>query len=206
MSERFYEPAKGHGLPHNPFKAIVAPRPIGWISTRSASGAINLAPYSFFNAVADNPPVVMFSSTGRKDSVTFAEETGEFVCNYVGEAQRDAMHQSSFAYPRGVSEFSDAGLEEAQCRIVKPPRVAGAPAALECAVTVIMPVKDRGGADTDNWLVFGEVVGVHLSEAALTDGYFDLAKAKPVARLGYLDYGSGFTITAIARPNGPRKA
>jgi len=196
----FYEPGKGHGLPHNPFKAIVAPRPIGWISTRAADGSVNLAPYSFFNGVSDTPPVVMFSSSGRKDSLENAEATGEFVCNFVGEALFKAMSQTSFAYERGVSEFEAAGLAETECRIVKAPRVADAPAALECLVTEIRRVKGLAG-DTNNWMVFGEVVGVHIDDAMLTDGLFDLAKAKPVSRLGYLDYGVQPEIVPLPRPS-----
>ncbi|GAB4362231.1 MAG: flavin reductase family protein [Oricola sp.] len=195
----FYEPAGGHGLPHNPFKAIVAPRPIGWISTRGTDGTPNLAPYSFFNAVSDTPPVVMFSSNGRKDSVEIAEATGEFVCNFVSEEMFRAMSQTSFAYEREVSEFDAAGLAEAPCRIVRAPRVAGAPAALECLVTEIRRVRGLKG-ETGNWMVFGEVVGVHIDDAMLTDGRFDLAKARPVTRLGYLDYGMAPEIVALPRP------
>ncbi|MCI5073741.1 flavin reductase family protein [Oricola sp.] len=196
----FYEPGEGHGLPHNPFKAIVAPRPIGWISTLAADGTANLAPYSFFNAVCDQPPIVMFSSSGYKDSVRNAEATGEFVCNFVGEAQVQGMSQTSFAYDSDISEFEKAGLEAAGCNLVKPPRVADAPAALECVVTDIRRVQDRAGGVTGNWLVFGEVIGVHIDDAMLTDGRFDLEKAKPVTRLGYLDYGLTPPIIALARP------
>jgi flavin reductase (DIM6/NTAB) family NADH-FMN oxidoreductase RutF len=202
-AEIFFEPAKGHGLPRNPFKAIVAPRPIGWISTMSASGAVNLAPYSFFNAVGDTPPIVMFSSGGRKDSVVFAEETGEFVCNYVSEPLMRRMNETSFEFGRGISEFAEAGLEAAPCRLVKPPRVVEAPAALECVVTEILNTRDRHGEATSNWVVFGEVVGVHIREDVLTDGFFDLAKARPVSRLGYMDYGKGFDIETMMRPTRP---
>lgn len=195
----FFEPGKGHGLPHNPFKAIVAPRPIGWISTRDAGGTPNLAPYSFFNAVSDTPPVVMFSSSGRKDSIEIAEATGEFVCNFVGEALFRAMSQTSFAYERSISEFEAAGLAEAECRIVKAPRVAEAPAALECRVTEVRRVRGLAG-ETNNWMAFGEVVGVHIDDAMLTEGHFDLAKAKPVTRLGYLDYGLAPEIVTLPRP------
>lgn len=196
----FYEPANGHGLPYNPFKGIVAPRPIGWISTRAPDGTPNLAPYSFYNAIADTPPMVMFSSSGRKDSVDIAEATGEFVCNFVGEALFRAMNQTSFAYERSVSEFGKAGLEEAACQVVKAPRVAAAPAALECVVTDIMEVKDRNRKPVGNWLVVGEVVGVHIDDAMLTDGRFDLDKAKPVTRLGYRDFGMSPPIVELARP------
>ena len=195
----FFEPEKGHGLPYNPFKAIVAPRPIGWISSRSSDGTPNLAPYSFFNAVNDTPPIVMFSSNGRKDSLSNVEETGEFVCNFVGEALFKAMSQTSFAYERGISEFSAAGLEEAECQMVSAPRVAQAPAALECVVTEIRRVRSRAG-ETNNWMVFGEVVGIHIDDAMLTDGRFDLAKAKPVTRLGYLDYGLDTRVVELPRP------
>ena len=196
----FYEPANGHGLPYNPFKAIVAPRPIGWISTRAPDGTPNLAPYSFYNAIADTPPMVMFSSSGRKDSVDIAEKTGEFVCNFVGEALYKAMNQTSFAYERSISEFAKAGLEEAECRIVKAPRVAAAPAALECVVTDIMELKDRNRQPVGNWLVIGEVVGVHIDDAMLTDGRFDLNKARPVTRLGYRDLGLSPPIVELPRP------
>jgi len=196
----FYEPSNGHGLPFNPFKAIVAPRPIGWISTRASDGTPNLAPYSFYNAIADTPPMVMFSSSGRKDSVDIAEATGQFVCNFVGEALFKAMNQTSFAYERSVSEFGKAGLEEADCRVVKAPRVAAAPAALECVVTDIMEVKDRNRKPVGNWLIIGEVVGVHIDDAMLTDGRFDLDKAKPVTRLGYRDFGMSPHIVELPRP------
>ena len=142
----------------------------------------------------------MFSSSGRKDSVSIIEETGEFVCNFVGEKQFKAMSQTSFAYERGISEFAEAGLAEAECRLVKAPRVAGAPAALECAVTEISRLKDRNGDVTGNWAVFGEVIGVHIDDSMLTDGFFDLAKAKPVTRLGYLDYGMAPEIVTLPRP------
>lgn len=196
----FYEPSYGHGLPHNPFKAIVAPRPIGWISTRAPDGIPNLAPYSFYNAIADTPPMVMFSSSGQKDSVDNAKTTGEFVCNFVGEALYKAMNQTSFAYERAVSEFAKAGLAEAECRIVKAPRVAAAPAALECVVTDIMQLKDRNRQPVGNWLVIGEVVGVHIDDAMLTDGRFDLNKAKPVTRLGYRDFGLAPPMVELLRP------
>lgn len=196
----FYEPADGHGLPHNPFKAIVAPRPIGWISTRAPDGTPNLAPYSFYNAIADTPPMVMFSSSGQKDSVDNAEATGEFVCNFVGEALMKAMNQTSFSYERNVSEFARAGLDEAACRVVKAPRVAAAAAALECVVTEIVELKDRTRQPVGNWLVIGEVVGVHIDDAMITDGRFDLSKAKPVTRLGYRDFGLSPTIVELLRP------
>ena len=196
----FYEPANAHGLPHNPFKAIVAPRPIGWISTRAPDGTPNLAPYSFYNAIADTPPMVMFSSSGRKDSVDIAEATGEFACSFVGEALMKAMNQTSFAYERSISEFGKAGLDEAECRIIKAPRVAAAPAALECVVTDIIELKDRTREPVGNWVVIGEVVGVHIDDAFLTDGMFDAVKAGNVARLGYMEYSSVESAFAMRRP------
>ena len=200
MSDIFYEPRNGHGLPRNPFKALVVPRPIGWISTCSARGTVNLAPYSFFNAVSDDPPVVMFSSGGRKDSVTNAEATGEFVCSIVSEELMNAMNDTSFAHPPEVSEFDAAQLETAESRLVRPPRVAAAPAALECVVSEIRPVKDRTGADTGNWLVFGEVVGVHIDGSVMRDGFVDFSAMQPVARLGYMDYATGFDVVTMNRP------
>lgn len=196
----FYEPGKGHGLPHDPFKAIVAPRPIGWISTRGKDGSVNLAPYSFFNAVCGNPPIVMFSSDGEKDSVTFAREMGGFVCNFAGESQVEAMNATSAAIPRGHSEFDHAGLSMIEANLIDAPRVAGAPAALECKVTNITRLKDMNGNDTGSWTVFGQVIGIHIDEAFLTDGRFDLAKAKPVTRLGYMDFAVTKELFQMKRP------
>ncbi|MEO3387530.1 flavin reductase family protein [Mesorhizobium sp. CAU 1741] len=196
----FYEPSKGHGLPHDPFKAIVAPRPIGWISTMSAGGAHNLAPYSFFNALSTHPHLVMFSSESEKDSVTFARETGEFVCNLVGSALVDKMNASSVDAPRGTSEFDYAGLEMEPSRLVAPPRVRGALAALECKVTDIIQPKGLDGQTGDRFVVFGEVVGVYMDEAAMTDGLFDIVKAGTVSRLGYMDYAAVTETFQMRRP------
>src|SRR3954464_10966479 len=138
----FYEPKEGHRLPHDPFKAIVAPRPIGWISTVDARGCGNLAPYSLFNAFCDSPPIVGFSSSGRKDSQRNVEETGEFVANLATRRQADAMNLTSAALPHGVNEFEAAGLTAAPSRLVTPPRVADAPAALECQRLLVLPLKD----------------------------------------------------------------
>lgn len=141
----FYEPSKGHGLPHDPSKAIVAPRPIGWISTLNAAGEINLAPYSFFNAVSTRPFIVWFSSEGEKDSATFAQETGEFVANLVSRDLAEKMNRTSVSAPRGVNEFVYADLAMAPSRLVAPPRVAAAPAALECQVTEVF--RPRGSME-----------------------------------------------------------
>ena len=186
----FYRPADGHGLPHNPFNAIVTPRPIGWISTRGADGRDNLAPYSFFNAVAYTPPQVMFASTstkpdrdGTKDSVGNIRETGVFAVNIVEYAMRDAMNQSSGAWDREVDEFELAGIEKAGCETIDCPRGALAPATLECRVTQIVTLEGKA-----NFAVFGEVTGVHMRDDCLVDGEFDVLRFNPLSRMGYRDY------------------
>ena len=196
----FYEPSRGHGLPHDPFKAIVAPRPIGWISTRSKSGDLNLAPYSFFNAISSHPHLVLFSSEGPKDSVTFARETGEFVANLASADLFDAMNASSADAPRGASEFDFAGLTPVASKLVSPPRVGEAHAALECKVTDIREPKGLDGQSAGVFVVTGEVVGVHIDEAFITDGLFDIVKAQTVARLGYMDYLKTTEIFSARRP------
>jgi flavin reductase (DIM6/NTAB) family NADH-FMN oxidoreductase RutF len=196
----FYEPDKGHGLPHDPFKAIVAPRPIGWISTRNTAGEVNLAPYSFFNAFSTRPYLVWFASEGMKDSAAFARDSGEFVANLVGRAQAEKMNESSVDAPRGTSEFGYAGLEAAPCVLVKAPRVAGAPAALECRLTEIFEPKDRHGRPSGAVVVAGEVVGVHIDDAMLADGLFDVVKAGNVSRLGYFDFSTVTATFAMRRP------
>jgi flavin reductase (DIM6/NTAB) family NADH-FMN oxidoreductase RutF len=196
----FYEPRNGHGLPHDPSKAIVAPRPIGWISTRSASGALNLAPYSYFNMLCLKPFLVMFSSESAKDSVTFARESGEFVVNLASARLATAVNATSVDAPRGLSEFDYAGLTQAPSRLVATPRVAEAYAALECKVTEIRNPQAVGGPASDVFLVIGEVVGVHIDDAVLTDGLFDVIKAGTVARLGYMDYAAVTETFAMRRP------
>ena len=196
----FYETARGHGLPHDPFKAIVAPRPIGWISTQSSAGEINLAPYSFFNAFQTQPYLVFFASDGEKDSVAFARQTGEFVVNLVGFALAEKMNASAVDAPRGVSEFGYAALTPAPCRMVAAPRVAEAPAALECKVTEIHQPKALDGRSAGVFVVTGEVVGVHIDDAMLTAGRFDIRKAGNVARLGYMDYTHVAETFAMHRP------
>jgi flavin reductase (DIM6/NTAB) family NADH-FMN oxidoreductase RutF len=200
----FYEPAARDRtlLPHDPFKAIIAPRPIGWISTLDAGGTANLAPYSFFNAVADRPPIVMFSSAGMKDSATHALARGEFVWNLATWDLREAMNRSSAELARGRSEFSFAELEQAPSRLVAPPRVAATPVALECVVTQTLELTDAAGAASDRHLVFGQVVGVHLDERfILPDGRVDTAGMRPIARGGYLDeYSVVDEVFHMARP------
>ncbi|TYC65382.1 flavin reductase family protein [Stappia sp. BW2] len=197
----FYETEKNdHGLPHNPFKAIVAPRPIGWISSLDADGKANLAPYSFFNAVCDTPPIVMFSSSGYKDSVSNIDATGEFVCNMANLGLKDEMNQSSAGVEHGVSEFDLAGLETAASHLVKAPRVAKAVTALECKHLQTLRLKTLTGSETDNYVVFGQVVGVHIDDSILVDGMVDVTLYKPLSRLGYMDYASVNEVFQMGRP------
>lgn len=198
----FYRPGLDpHGLPHNPFKALVAPRPIGWISTLDAEGAPNLAPYSFFNAFADRPPMVGYASSGpkasgeRKDTLANIRARGEFVVNIVPYALRDAMNASSRQLPAGVDEFAVAGVTAAPCRTVAAPRVAEAPAALECRLWRIVDLPAEGEA-----LVLGEVTGVHIDEAVLRDGMVDVTLYKPMARLGYHDFAAVGEVFPLRRP------
>lgn len=199
----FYTPETGHGLPHNPFNAIVAPRPIGWISTRGADRTDNLAPYSFFNAVAYVPPQVMFASTsakpdrdGTKDSVAQIRETGVFCVNIVEHAAREAMNQTSKAYPRTTDEFAAAGVPKAECLVIDCPRVDGAPASLECRLTQIVTLPGKA-----NFLVLGEVVGFHLRDDCLRDGRFDVTAFHPVSRLGYRDFATVTEVYEMIRPD-----
>lgn len=197
----FYEPAKGHSLPHDPFKAIVAPRPIGWISTQDAAGRVNLAPYSYFNAVCDRPPMVMFSSSGWKDTVSNIQATGEFVCNLVTRALAEKMNQTSAALPHGVNEFEFANLAAAPSRIVKPPRVAESPAVLECKLVQIVQLHAADGSALNQYVTIGEVVGVHISRAYLDNGIFDLLSTHPVQRAGYVsDYTEATIGFHMTRP------
>jgi len=195
----FYEPDKRDRdlLPHDPFKAFVAPRPIGWVSTMGPTGEVNLAPYSFFNAVSDVPPTVMFSSNGPKDSATFARSGGEFVWNMATWDLRTQMNQTSATLPRGASEFEHAGLELAASTLVAPPRVAAAPVAFECKVTQVVEIV--GGT---NIVTFGQVVGVHLDERYVEDGIVDLTRLKPIARCGYRgDYAVVDSLFQMVRPD-----
>lgn len=201
--------AEGHPLPHNPFKAIVAPRPIGWISTVDKAGRVNLAPFSFFNGVADDPPMVMFAINDRKpgrrdetkDTLINVRETGEFAANVVGWELRDAMNLTSGAYAPGDDELAMAGLTPAPCLEIAPPRIAEAPATLECRLVqeVILP---HGNRSLENVMVIGEVVAVHIREEYLTDGAFDLEKVQPVARCGYKDYAVVRELFSMTRPGG----
>lgn len=182
----FYEPAKGHGLPHDPFKAIVAPRPIGWISSHDREGRVNLAPYSFFNAMGDQPPIVAFSSNGRKDSVRNIEATGEFVANLATRALAEAMNATSATVASGVDEMALVGLTRAPSHQVRVPRVGESPAALECRLLQIVQLHDLDGNTLEQYVVFGQVVGVHIAHAFLREGLFDTTAAAPIMRAGYL--------------------
>lgn len=190
----FYRPADGHGLPHNPFNAIVTPRPIGWIATRGPQGD-NLAPYSFFNAAAYSPPQVTFASTGLKDSVTNIRATGVFAVNIVAATMLHPMSETSADLAADVDEFAHAGVEKADCRVIDCPRVADAPATLECEVVEIITLRGR-----DNFLVIGEVVGIHLRDDCLIDGRFDVTRFRPLARMGYRDYAVVTEVFALKRP------
>ena len=200
----FYEVSQGHGLPHDPFKALVVPRPIGWITAMSADGEINLSPYSFFNAFSDRPPIVGFSSEGRKDAMTFVEETGEFVCNLATFDLRSQMNATSAPLPRGESEIIHSGLTQVASRLVRPPRVAEAPAALECKWLQTVPLRPLGGGEGRYFLVLGQVVGVHIDERFVVDGLVDTAAMRPIARAGYRDYfvATPETKFSITRPKG----
>ncbi|MDZ7906288.1 MAG: flavin reductase family protein [Cypionkella sp.] len=193
----FYQPKDGHGLPHNPFSAIVAPRPIGWISTRAERGD-NLAPYSFFNAVAYAPPQVIFAG-GMKDTIRNVQQTGVFAVNLVARAQLEAMNATSAKFPHGVDEFARAGVARAECQMINCPRVAASPATLECQMTQIVPLQ---GAD--DFLVIGTVVGVHIDPACMDDqGRFSPAIFGQMARLGYQDYAEIRGGLTLRRPDDP---
>ncbi len=197
----FYDAIENsHGLPHDPFKALVAPRPIGWISSISKSGQVNLAPYSFFNGVSTDPNVVMFSSGGFKDSLVNVEETGEFVCNLATFALRDEMNLSSAALQRGENEMEFAGLEAAPSKLVAPPRVAASPVAMECKYlhTYKIPVPSKSG--TDYHVVFGHVIGIHIDDEVIVDGLVDITRIQPLARLGYHDYSVVDEVFSLTRP------
>ena len=179
-----YEPRLGHGLPHDPFNAIVGPRPIGWISTQSATGALNLAPYSFFTAFNYVPPIVGFASIGAKDTLRNIEATGEFVWNLATHDLADAMNQSCAAVPPEVSEFELAGLTPLASEKVRPPRVAESPVTFECRSTQIVQLQGIDGEKVPTWLVLGEVVAVHITKALLKDGVYDTAGAGHILRGG----------------------
>ncbi|MBG13730.1 MAG: Asp/Glu/hydantoin racemase [Alcanivorax sp.] len=180
----FYEPSAGHGLAHDPFNALVAPRPIGWISSRSRDGVLNLAPYSFFNAFNYKPPLVGFASIGYKDSVRNIEETGEFGWNLATRPLAEAMNQSCAAVGPEVDEFQLAGLTPEPSRVIGVPRVKETPVSFECRLSQILRLTGADGTETDTWMVFGEVVGVHIARHLLKDGVYQTADAEPILRGG----------------------
>jgi flavin reductase (DIM6/NTAB) family NADH-FMN oxidoreductase RutF len=198
----FYRPEDGHGLPHNPFNAIVTPRPIGWISTRDAEGRENLAPHSFFNAVAYTPPQVVFSTTGSKpdrtrgkDSLSNIEDTGVFCVNIVEEAAREAMNRTSGPWPKETDEFAHAGIERAECETIPCSRVANAPASLECRLVQVIELLGKS-----NYLILGEVTGIHLRDDCLVDGRFEVTRFRPLSRLGYRDFAVVTETFEMIRP------
>ncbi len=199
----FYEPdLRNHGLAHNPFKALIVPRPIGWISSRSSDGVANLAPYSYFNAVCDAPPIVMFSSVGWKDSVRNASQTGCFVYNLAGWDNRDAMNVSSAGVEADIDEFDLAGLTKVAAQKVDAPRVGEALVAMECETHHILPLPaDAPEGTAQTFAVFGRVLGVHIDERLIADGRVDITRARPLSRLGYMDYGVTDDVFEMARPN-----
>ena len=191
----FYEPRHGHRLPHDPFNAIVGPRPIGWISSRSSAGALNLAPYSFFNAFNYTPPLVGFASIGHKDTLRNIEQTGEFAWNLATRPLAEAMNQSCAAVAPEVNEFELAGLTPLDSRVIAVPRVAESPVSFECRRTQIVQLQGADGAKVPTWLVLGEVVAVHIAQSLLKDGVYDTAAAGHILRGGgpadYFSIGPG---------------
>ena len=199
----FYEPARRDKslLPHDPIKALIAPRPIGWVSTISGKGEINLAPYSFFNQIHSSPAILAFASDGQKDSITNLMQIGEFVWSLPTLAQKEAMNATSATLPHGHNEFEHAGLTMADARLVRPKRVVGAPAALECRLCQIIRLTDSEGRELDGWLAIGEVVGVHIDETFIRAGRVDTAAMRPIARCGYHDYAVVDELFEMKRPS-----
>ncbi len=198
----FFEPESRDKkfFPWDPFKGVVVPRPIGWISSMSKAGQVNLAPYSFFNGVLSYPRIVSFCSENEKDAAAFAIESGEFCWSMATWDLRDQMNATSAGLPRGQSEFAFAGLATAPCRLVRPPRVADSPAAMECKVTQVVHVKDAEGRETAGVVVYGQVIGMHIEERYVKNGRFDLAAVKPIARCGYDEYTVVEKVFALTRP------
>jgi flavin reductase (DIM6/NTAB) family NADH-FMN oxidoreductase RutF len=180
----YYEPVNGHGLKHDPFNAIIAPRPIGWISSRDAKGHVNLAPYSFFNGFNYTPPIIGFSSTSRKDSIANIEETGEFVWNLATMDLAKHMNATAAHVAPDVSEFTIAGLTEAPSKLVKVPRVAESPVSFECKLTQIIQLQGADGKKVNGWLTLGEVIAVHIDKTLIKDGVYQTALARPIVRAG----------------------
>lgn len=197
----FYDPrSEPHGLAHSPITSLAMPRPIGWISSQSKEGVTNLAPYSFFNMVGGNPPFVMFSSLGRKDSQKNIEATGEFVVNMAVAALQDAVNTSAAQVGPDVDEFELAGLEKAACKNIAVPRVAASPIAMECRLNQVIPLLSADGKKNDSEVIIGEVVGVHIADDVIVEGKIDPGLVKPLSRLGYLDYAIVDEVFQIVRP------
>jgi flavin reductase (DIM6/NTAB) family NADH-FMN oxidoreductase RutF len=180
----FYEPKNGHGLRHDPFNAIVGPRPIGWISSRDANGNVNLAPYSFFNGFSYHPPIIGFSSTSPKDTLKNVQETGEFVWNLATKDLAQHMNATAAHVARDVNEFTIAGLTAVPCRLVNVPRVAESPVSFECKLTQIIRLQGADGKEAQAWLTLGEVVAVHIDKAMIKDGVYRTGLAHPIVRAG----------------------
>lgn len=204
----FYRTDESHGLARNPFNAIVVPRPIGWVSTMDAEGAVNLAPYSFFNAVAYFPPQVMYSSTGShvqgglKDSVANIRETGEFVMNMATWPLREKVNLSSAPAPHGTDEFEVAGLTKAPSELVAPPRIAESPVNLECRLVKVVELL-ADNPESPNLVVFGQVLGIHIADEVIVDGHVDVHRLQPISRLGYNEYGRVTEVFTMDRPGWP---
>jgi flavin reductase (DIM6/NTAB) family NADH-FMN oxidoreductase RutF len=198
----FFEPEKRDRtlMPYDPFKGVIVPRPIGWISSMSKAGQVNLAPYSYFNGVLSHPRIVSFCSETEKDAAAFAIESGEFAWSMATWALREKMNATSEGLPRGESEFDYAGLATAPCRLVRAPRVADSPAALECKVTQVVRVLDAGGRETGGVVVYGQVIGMHIDERFIKNGRFDLGAVRPIARCGYDEYAVVDGVFAMKRP------
>ncbi|MGE6742988.1 flavin reductase family protein [Allorhizobium pseudoryzae] len=197
----YYEGADGHGLPFDPFKAIIAPRPIGWISTVDEKGRPNLSPYSFFSAMSTRPHMIAFSSEGMKHTPRNAIATGEFVFNLVTLPQLEAMNLSSAKLADGESEFDFADLEMLQSKLVRAPRVAGSPVSIECRVVHSQELHDVDGKQTDQHFVVGQVMATHINDNFVVDGRFDIVRAQTVARCGYRDYSSVSSVLELKRPD-----
>ena len=202
----FYEDPRKHGLRYNPFKALVAPRPIAWVSTLSLDGVPNLAPFSFFNAVAEFPPTIVFAPNnprpggGRKDTLTNIEATNEFVVNFCSFDLKDQMNLSSAHFPPEVDEFAEAGLTQAPSLRIKTPRVAEAPVSMECVFLQRVRLPSTN-PKVENNVVFGRVVGIHIADELIVDGMIDMARYRPLARLGYMDYTVVDNVFAMDRPD-----
>ncbi|MDF2370400.1 MAG: flavin reductase family protein [Rhizobiaceae bacterium] len=197
----FYDPRHDdHGLPHNPWMALIVPRPIGWISTVDQAGIRNLAPYSAFNTISSRPPFVMFSSDGDKDSIINAEATGFFCVNIATFELREAMNRSSAPYPPEIDEFAAAGLTAVPCENIPCPRVAEAPVSIECMLSQIILLTPASGAPCTNRIAIGEVVGIHIDERVLRNGRVDSELLQPLGRMGYRDYTVSTRAFEMIRP------